>query len=144
MSSSVAHTSSPNNLDALWKPFTANRQFKSNPRMLVGAKGMYYTSHDGRQVLDGTAGLWCVNAGHCNDHIVSAVQTQVARMDYSKAFQMGHPAEFELAARLVATTPGDLDHVFFGLLLTKYNVGANHLFFLEESIGMPDRFAGHH
>jgi len=114
MPSSGAHDQSPNNLDALWKPFTANRQFKSNPRMLVGAKGMYYTSQDGRQILDGVAGLWCVNAGHCNDHIVSAVQAQVARMDYSKAFQMGHPAEFELAARLVATTPGDLDHVFFG------------------------------
>ncbi len=113
MTSSAAEFS-PNNLDALWMPFTANRQFKSNPRMLVGAKGMYYTSHDGRQILDGSAGLWCVNAGHCNDHIVAAVQAQVARLDYSTAFQIGHPAEFELAARLVATTPGDLDHVFFG------------------------------
>ncbi len=103
-----------NNLDALWMPFTANRQFKANPRMLVGAKGMYYTSHDGRQILDGTAGLWCVNAGHCREPIVEAVQAQVARMDYSKAFQMGHPAEFEFAARLVAMAPGDLDHVFFG------------------------------
>ncbi|MDA0369123.1 MAG: aspartate aminotransferase family protein [Proteobacteria bacterium] len=113
MTSSAAEFS-PNNLDALWMPFTANRQFKSNPRMLVGAKGMHYTSHDGRQILDGSAGLWCVNAGHCNDHIVAAVQAQVARLDYSTAFQIGHPAEFELAARLVATTPGDLDHVFFG------------------------------
>ncbi|NQV79420.1 MAG: aspartate aminotransferase family protein [Alphaproteobacteria bacterium] len=113
MTSSAAEFS-PNNLDALWMPFTANRQFKSNPRMLVGAKGMYYTSHDGRQILDGSAGLWCVNAGHCNDHIVAAVQAQVARLDYSTAFQIGHPAEFELAARLVATTPGDLNHVFFG------------------------------
>ena len=103
--SSPAADFSPNNLDALWMPFTANRQFKSNPRMLVAAKGMYYTSHDGRQVLDSTAGLWCVNAGHCHDHIVAAVQAQVARLDYSTAFQMGHPAEFELAARLVATTP---------------------------------------
>ncbi len=105
---------SPNNLDAFWMPFTPNRQFKANPRMLVGAKDMHYTTQDGRQVLDGTAGLWCVNAGHCRQPIVEAVQAQVARMDYSKAFQMGHPAEFEFAARLAAMAPGDLDHVFFG------------------------------
>jgi beta-alanine--pyruvate transaminase len=94
-------------------PFTANRQFKSNPRLFVGARDMHYTTHDGRKVLDGTAGLWCVNAGHCRPRIVEAVQRQVAEMDYAPAFQMGHPKAFELAARLVAMLPGDLDHAFF-------------------------------
>ena len=103
----------PNNLEAFWMPFTANRQFKSNPRLLVAAKDMHYTSHDGRQILDGTAGLWCVNAGHGRAPIVEAVQRQVARMDYAPSFQMGHPVAFEAAAKLAAVLPGDLDHVFF-------------------------------
>jgi beta-alanine--pyruvate transaminase len=103
-----------NNLDAFWMPFTANRQFKNAPRLLVAAKGMYYTSHDGRQILDGTAGLWCVNAGHCHPRIVEAVQRQVAELDYAPPFQMAHPKSFELASRLTAIAPGDLDHVFFG------------------------------
>jgi beta-alanine--pyruvate transaminase len=103
----------PNNLEPFWMPFTANRQFKSNPRLFVGARDMHYTTHDGRKVLDGTAGLWCVNAGHCRPRIVEAVQRQVAEMDYAPAFQMGHPKAFELAARLVAMLPGDLDHAFF-------------------------------
>ena len=102
-----------NDLEAFWMPFTANRQFKANPRLFVGAKDMHYTTHDGRQVLDATAGLWCVNAGHCRPRIVAAVQRQVAEMDYAPAFQMGHPKAFELAARLAAMLPGDLDHVFF-------------------------------
>jgi beta-alanine--pyruvate transaminase len=102
-----------NNMDAFWMPFTANRAFKRNPRFLVAASGMHYTSADGRQILDGTAGLWCVNAGHCRPKIVEAIQRQAAAMDYSTAFQIGHPAEFELAGRLSALTPGDLDHVFF-------------------------------
>ena len=85
-------------LNAFWMPFTANRQFKSNPRLLVAAKDMHYTSHDGRQILDGTAGLWCVNAGHGRAPIVEAVQRQVARMDYAPSFQMGHPVAFEAAA----------------------------------------------
>ena len=102
-----------NNLEPHWMPFTANRQFKANPRLLVSAKDMHYTSHDGRQILDGTAGLWCVNAGHGRQKIVEAVQAQVAEMDYAPGFQMGHPAAFELAARLSANLPGDLDHVFF-------------------------------
>ncbi|MGQ0662192.1 MAG: aspartate aminotransferase family protein [Pseudomonadota bacterium] len=102
-----------NNLEALWMPFTANRQFKRAPRLLVGAKDMHYTASDGRQILDATAGLWCVNAGHCRAPIVAAVREQVARLDYAPAFQMGHPAAFELAGRLTATAPGDLDHVFF-------------------------------
>jgi beta-alanine--pyruvate transaminase len=103
----------PNNLEAFWMPFTANRQFKSNPRLLVAAKDMHYTSHDGRQILDGTAGLWCVNAGHGRAKSVEAVQRQVARMDYAPSFQMGHPIAFEAAAKLTAMLPGDLDHIFF-------------------------------
>ena len=102
-----------NRLEAYWMPFTANRQFKASPRLFVAARDMHYTTHDGRQVLDGTAGLWCVNAGHCREPIVKAVQAQVAEMDYAPAFQMGHPKAFELAARLAAMLPGDLDHVFF-------------------------------
>jgi beta-alanine--pyruvate transaminase len=103
----------PNNLDALWKPFTANRQFKAAPRLLVGAEGVHYRSADGRELLDGTAGLWCVNAGHGRREIIEAIRRQTERMDYAPAFQMGHPLEFELAARLAALFPGDLDHVFF-------------------------------
>ncbi|MDR6631993.1 beta-alanine--pyruvate transaminase [Phyllobacterium sp. 1468] len=102
-----------NNLDAFWMPFTANRQFKENPRLLVSAKDMHYKSHDGREVLDGTAGLWCCNAGHGRPRIVEAVQKQVAELDYAPAFQMGHPKAFELAARLAAMLPSPLDHVFF-------------------------------
>ncbi|MBF0305278.1 MAG: aspartate aminotransferase family protein [Alphaproteobacteria bacterium] len=100
-------------LEALWMPFTANRQFKSNPRLLVAAEGMHYVTADGRRIIDGTAGLWCVNAGHGRRRIVEAVQDQVARMDYAPPFQMGHPLEFDLATRLTAILPGDLDHVFF-------------------------------
>lgn len=104
---------SPNDLAPFWMPFTANRQFKSAPRMLTGAKGMYYTSQDGREVIDGTAGLWCCNAGHGDPRIVQAIQTQAAELDYAPAFQMGHPKAFELASRLATMMPGDLDHVFF-------------------------------
>lgn len=103
----------PNDLNAYWMPFTANRQFKSNPRLLVAAKDMHYTSHDGRQVLDGTAGLWCCNAGHGRQPIVEAIQKQAAKMDYAPPFQMAHPAAFELANRLVEISPPDLNHVFF-------------------------------
>ena len=108
-----ANPKSLNNMEAFWMPFTANRQFKRNPRLFVGAKGMYYTTDDGREVLDGTAGLWCCNAGHGRDRIVKAVQDQVAQMDYAPAFQMGHPKAFELAARLVNYLPKPLDHAFF-------------------------------
>ncbi|TDV34687.1 beta-alanine--pyruvate transaminase [Paraburkholderia caballeronis] len=100
-------------LSAFWMPFTANRQFKSAPRLLVSAKGMYYTSHDGRRILDGTAGLWCVNAGHCRDEIVAAVQAQAAEMDFAPTFQMGHPKAFEAATKIAKHTPGDLKHIFF-------------------------------
>lgn len=103
----------PNDLNAYWMPFTANRQFKAAPRLLVGAKDMHYTTHDGRQVLDGTAGLWCCNAGHGRQPIVEAIQKQAAEMDYAPPFQIGHPGAFELANRLVDITPKDLNHVFF-------------------------------
>jgi len=103
----------PNDLDAYWMPFTANRQFKAAPRMLVAAKDMHYTTSDGRQILDGTAGLWCCNAGHGRPEIVEAIQKQAAEMDYAPPFQVGHPAAFELASRLTEIMPGDLNHVFF-------------------------------
>ena len=103
----------PNDLSAFWMPFTANRQFKQAPRMLVGAKDMHYTSSDGRKILDGTAGLWCVNAGHCRPKITEAIQQQAAELDYAPAFQMGHPIVFELANRLVDIAPKGMDHVFF-------------------------------
>ena len=105
--------SGPNNLDAYWMPFTANRAFKAAPRMMVAAEGMHYTTGDGRKVLDGTAGLWCCNAGHARPKIVEAISRQAREMDYSPAFQMGHPKAFELASRLVRLMPGALDHVFF-------------------------------
>lgn len=100
-------------LDPYWMPFTANRQFKAAPRLLVAAKDMHYTTEDGRRVLDGTSGLWCVNAGHCRLKIVEAVKKQVETMDYSPAFQMGHPGAFRVAERLAKLAPGDLDHVFY-------------------------------
>ncbi|UVK46148.1 aspartate aminotransferase family protein [Mesorhizobium sp. AR07] len=103
----------PNDLNAFWMPFTANRQFKQAPRMMVSAKDMHYTTSDGRKVLDGTAGLWCVNAGHCRPKITEAIQQQAAELDYAPAFQMGHPIVFELANRLVDLAPKGMDHVFF-------------------------------
>ena len=103
----------PKDLRAFWMPFTANRQFKAAPRMLVEAEGMFYTTSDGRQVLDGTAGLWCCNAGHRRPRIVEAIQKQAAELDYAPAFQMGHPKAFELANRLVDLAPDGIDHAFF-------------------------------
>lgn len=101
-------------LDELWMPFTANRAFKRAPRLLAKAHGMYYTDVDGNEILDGTAGLWCVNAGHCREPIVSAVQKAAATLDYAPGFNMGHPLQFQLASKLAAISPGDLDRVFFG------------------------------
>ncbi|MCZ4271097.1 aspartate aminotransferase family protein [Maritalea porphyrae] len=106
-------TTVPNDLNAFWMPFTSNRQFKKQPRMFVGAKDMHYTTSDGRQVLDGTAGLWCCNAGHCRPKITEAIQAQAAEMDYAPAFQMGHPKAFQLANRLTDISPDGMDHVFF-------------------------------
>jgi beta-alanine--pyruvate transaminase len=106
-------TSSPNDLESFWMPYTANRQFKAQPRLFVSAKDMHYRTSDGRDVLDGTAGLWCCNAGHSRPKIVEAVQRQIEELDYAPAFQMGHPKAFELANRLVQLTPEGLDHVFF-------------------------------
>ena len=100
-------------LEELWMPFTANRAFKRAPRLLASANGMYYTSVDGRRILDGTAGLWCVNAGHCREPIVRAVQEAAATLDFAPGFQMGHPYSFALAERVAEMLPGDLDHVFF-------------------------------
>ncbi|HVX82230.1 MAG TPA: aspartate aminotransferase family protein [Devosiaceae bacterium] len=103
----------PNDLNAFWMPFTANRQFKKAPRLFARAKDMHYWTTDGRQVLDGTAGLWCVNAGHCRPKIVEAIQEQAAELDYAPAFQMGHPKAFELANRLVEIAPEGLNHVLY-------------------------------
>lgn len=100
-------------MDAFWMPFTANRQFKAAPRLMSRAEGMHYWSHDGRRILDGTAGLWCVNAGHCRPEITAAVQHQLATMDFAPTFQMGHPLAFELANRLVRHMPPTLNRVFF-------------------------------
>jgi beta-alanine--pyruvate transaminase len=100
-------------LDAFWMPFTANRQFKANPRLLARAEGMYYWTADGREILDGVAGLWCVNAGHCRREITDAVTKQLSTMEYAPAFQMGHPIAFELANRLAKIAPPTMDRVFF-------------------------------
>jgi len=103
----------PNDLRAFWMPFTANRQFKQAPRLFVAAEGMHYTTQDGRQVLDGTAGLWCCNAGHKRPKIVEAIGAQAAELDYAPAFQMGHPKAFELANRLIGIAPEGMEHVFY-------------------------------
>ena len=100
-------------LDAHWMPFTANRAFKQAPRLFAAAKDMHYTTVDGRRVLDGTAGLWCVNAGHCREPIAAAIAREAARLDYSPGFQMGHPLAFELAEKLAGMLPRGLDRVFF-------------------------------
>ena len=106
-------TTMANALDAQWMPFTANRAFKRTPRMLVRAKDMHYIDADGHPVLDGIAGLWCVNAGHCREPIVNAIATAARELDYAPGFQLGHPLAFELANRLSELLPGDIDRVFF-------------------------------
>ena len=103
----------PSDLSAFWMPFTANRQFKDAPRLMASAQGMYYQSVDGKQILDGTAGLWCCNAGHARRPIIEAVSAQIANLDFAPTFQMGHSLPFVLAERLAAMAPGDLNHVFF-------------------------------
>ena len=100
-------------LDAYWMPFTANRQFKKAPRLLTRAQGMHYWDDRGRQILDGVAGLWCVNAGHARPRIVQAIAQQAAEMDFAPPFQMAHPKAFELAERVAAIAPAGLNRVFF-------------------------------
>ena len=103
----------PNNLESFWMPFTPNRDFKRDPRIIVAAKGMYYKAQDGRDVLDGTAGLWCCNAGHAHPKIVEAVREAVATIDYVPGFNFGHPGSFELANRLAGIFPENINHFFF-------------------------------
>jgi beta-alanine--pyruvate transaminase len=100
-------------LDAYWMPFTANRQFKKAPRLLAKSSGMHYWTDDGRQILDGVAGLWCVNAGHARPKIVQAIQQQAAELDYAPPFQMAHPKAFELADKVAKLTPAGLNKIFF-------------------------------
>ena len=102
------------NLDNYWLPFTANKNFKANPKLLTSAEGMYYKTEDGKEILDGIAGLWCTNAGHCHPKIVAAVQNQVAELDYATAFNVSHPKAFELAERVSELTPEGLDKIFYG------------------------------
>jgi beta-alanine--pyruvate transaminase len=105
--------SRPNDLDAFWMPYSDNRYFKTHPRMLARAEGMSYFTTDGKEILDGTAGLWCCNAGHGRREIVEAIQKQAAIMDFAPTFQLGHPIAFEAAARVAAITPEGMDRVFF-------------------------------
>jgi beta-alanine--pyruvate transaminase len=104
---------SRSDLEALWLPFTANRQFKAKPRLLARASGMHYWTADGTKILDAVAGLWCVNAGHGRREITQAVASQMEMLDYAPGFQMAHPGAFQLANELVKIAPGGLDHVFF-------------------------------
>ena len=117
MSETITRAKSPglgrNDLEAYWMPFTANRQFKSAPRLMVSAKDMHYQLADGRTLLDSSSGLWCVNAGHCRDEVADAIAHQARTLDYATAFQMGHPQAFELASRVSELAPKGLDHVFF-------------------------------
>jgi len=106
-------TTAPNDLSNLWMPFTDNRYFKAHPRLMVAAKEMHYTSADGRRIFDGTAGLWCVNAGHGRESIVRAIQDQAATLDFAPTFQLGHPLAFQLAARVAGIMPEGLDRIFF-------------------------------
>jgi beta-alanine--pyruvate transaminase len=103
----------PNDLEAFWVPFTPNRAFKKAPRLITRAKDMHYYTVDGKAVMDGSAGMWCCNAGHNRAPIVEAIKQQAEELDYPPAFQFSHPKAFELASRIAALAPGDLDHVFF-------------------------------
>ena len=100
-------------MEAHWMPFTANRNFKASPLMMVSAQGAYYTDNHGRKILDGLSGLWCCGLGHGRAEITEAVSRQIGTMDYSPAFQFGHPLSFELANKIAALTPEGLDNVFF-------------------------------
>ena len=104
-----AYNSSEKATISYWVPFTANRAFKKRPRIFAGAKGMHYFKPDGTKVIDATSGLFCVNAGHCREPIVKAIQEMAVKLDYAPAFQYGHPKVFELASRLALLAPGDLE-----------------------------------
>lgn len=110
---SLSSTMLPNDLESFWMPMTPNRKFKADPRLLVSAKDMHYVTHDGRRLLDGTAGMWCVNAGHCREPIIKAISSRAGELDYAPAFNMSSPYAFEVASRIAALAPADLDRVFF-------------------------------
>jgi beta-alanine--pyruvate transaminase len=110
---SKTDTLAPNDLEAFWMPFTANRAFKKRPRLVVRAKDMHYFTPEGRPVLDAAAGMWCCNAGHNREPIVEAIRAEAGTLDYAPPFQFGQPKAFALASRIAALAPGDLDHVFF-------------------------------
>lgn len=109
----ISDINTPSDMSAFWMPFTANQQFKAAPRILKSAEGMYYHSEDGRKILDGTAGLWCCNAGHGRREIAEAVSQQISHLDFAPTFQMGHPLPFELANKLVEIAPKGFGHVFY-------------------------------
>ena len=109
---SISDVTIPNDLDSLWMPFTDNRSFKKQPRLFSEAEGMHYITPDGRRVLDGTSGLWCVNAGHRRQPIIDAVRKQVEKLDYAPGFQIGHPLSFEFASKLTGMVKG-YSHVMF-------------------------------
>jgi beta-alanine--pyruvate transaminase len=106
-------TSQPADLEHFWMPYTNNRDFKRSPKMIASAEGMYYTTVEGKKILDGLATLWCVNAGHCRPKIVEAIRKQAGILDFSSTFSVGHPLPFEVARRISELTPEGLDHVFF-------------------------------
>ena len=103
----------PNDLEAFWMPFTANRAFKKRPRLIARAKDMHYYTPEGKPILDGVAGLWCTNPGHNRTEIVEAIRASASELDFAPTFQFGHPSAFTVASRIAALAPGDLDHVFF-------------------------------
>src|SRR5882672_10784568 len=113
LSHKTAAVSVPNDLEGFWMPFTPNRAFKARPRMIARAKDMHYYDIKGNAILDGSAGLWCTNAGHCREPIVKAIQDSAAELDFAPTFQYGHPKVFELASRLSMMATGDLNYAFF-------------------------------
>ena len=113
MSTAAARAEVPNDLAAFWLPFTPNRAFKKRPRLISKSKDMHYYTPEGREILDATAALWCCNAGHNRGRIVEAIQRQAGELDFSPTFHFGHPQVFQLASRIAALAPADLDHVFF-------------------------------
>jgi len=113
MSTAAQRAEVPNDLAAFWMPFTPNRAFKKRPRLISRSKDMHYYTPEGREILDATAALWCCNAGHNRPSIVAAIQNQAAELDFTPTFNFAHPQAFQLASRLAALAPGDLDHVFF-------------------------------